>query len=370
MTELDVVCYFHDPVKAPLIRTAVLPGLRAALAACPDVRGHLERHWLHGPHVRIRLSGPGEPVATAANLLAGRLREHLDRHPSTESPGTGALLAHARQAGLLELVPPPYEPIHPDNTVTVGPAETGRLTALLGSPDRVRLRAELLEAGLPALEHSLGQLAGADDSAAGRVRLAVTAMAVHAGRYPHGQALGYHSFLSHVEDFLFRHDPHGRLRRTFEAGWAGNRDQVLRLVGQVADGHPTDQVEAAWQNWTITARLLAESAFDRGTLTVELSGGYAEQAARLGDPETARRWSPTERTASSDYHRALRVVDFARPEIARSFTVYRFGTNVLYQLLAVCDVTPVERYLAASMVAAAVQELNGTTWRAQLGEAG
>ncbi|MGI5489614.1 hypothetical protein [Microtetraspora malaysiensis] len=370
MTELDVVCYFHDPVKAPLVRTAVIPGLGATLAACPGVRGHLERHWLHGPHVRIRLRGPAGPVATAADMLAARLREHLKDHPSTGSPGHGKLLAHARKAGLLELVPPPYEPIHADNTVTVGPADTGHVAALLGSTESVRLRAEALEAGLPALEHSLDRLAETDDGAAGRIQLAVTAMAVHASRYPHGQALGYHSFLSHVEDFLFHHDPDGRLRKAFESGWASNRPQVLALVGRVADGHPTDRVEAAWQSWTITARLLAEPAFDGGTLALELSGGYTEQAARLGDPDIARRWNPAERTASSDYHRALRVVDFSRPEIARAFVVYRFGTNMLYQLLAVCDVTPVERYLAASMVAAAVQELNGTTWRAQLGEAG
>ncbi|MEU4573200.1 hypothetical protein ACBI99_01050 [Nonomuraea sp. ATR24] len=370
MTELDVVCYYHDPVKAPLVRAAVIPGLRAALAARPGVRGHLERHWLHGPHVRVRLRGPDGPVAAAADQLAARLREHLRLHPSTGSPGAPELLSHARKAGLLELVPPPYEPIHADNTVTVGPAETGRVAALLGSAASVRLRADSLEAGLPALEHSLDRLAGTGDSAAGRIELAVTAMAVHAARYPRGQALGYHSFLSHVEDFLFHHDPDGRLRRAFEAGWTRNRTQVLELVGRVADGHPTDQVEAAWQHWTITARLLAEPAFDGGSLAVELSRGYTEQAARLGDPDTARRWNPAERTALSDYHRALRVVDFSRPELARAFAVYRFGTNVLYQLLAVCDVTPVERYLAASMVAAAVQELNGTTWRAQLGETG
>src|SRR5690606_7549665 len=180
----------------------------------------------------------------AAEMLSGRLREHLRRHPSTGSPGTGELLADAFRAGRMEPAPPPYEPIHADNTVTVGPAETGRLTALLGSPELVRLRAETLEAGLPALEHSLGQLAGADDSTAGRVRIAMTAMAVHAGRYPHDQALGYHSFLSHVEEFLLRHDPDGRLLSTLEAGWASNRAQVLQLVGRVADGHPADQVEA------------------------------------------------------------------------------------------------------------------------------
>jgi hypothetical protein len=54
------------------------------------------------------------------------------------------------------------------------------------------------------------------------------------------------------------------------------------------------------------------------------------------------------------------------PSIERPFVVYRFGINVLYQLLKICDVRPMERYLAASMVAKAVQRIFATTWSDQL----
>ena len=44
----------------------------------------------------------------------------------------------------------------------------------------------------------------------------------------------------------------------------------------------------------------------------------------------------------------------------------RYGTHVLYQLLAVCDVTPMERYLAASLVTRAAQRVIGEQWADQL----
>ena len=39
---IDIVCYYHDPVKAPLIRHAVLPALAAATRL--GAVGHIERH--------------------------------------------------------------------------------------------------------------------------------------------------------------------------------------------------------------------------------------------------------------------------------------------------------------------------------------
>ncbi|KOX20090.1 hypothetical protein ADK67_31645 [Saccharothrix sp. NRRL B-16348] len=342
----DVVCYYHDPVKAPLLRDAVLPALAEAEAA--GARGHVERHWLHGPHLRVRVDGE-------AGLIAERLREYLAAYPSTAGTPHDELLARSHRYGVAELVPPPYEPIHPDNTVVVEPTDYSGIRGLLGSDVLVDLRARVLRLGVPAVR----EVVAVDDATSTtRVRTALVAMTAHASRYPEGLANGYHSFQSHLEDFLLHSDPDGRLRSRFERVWEGNAEGVTETVLAVAEG----RLATPWTAWTTAARELVEAAYDNGDLPSGYNPGHGERAVELGEQEAIRRWHRDHRVDHSEYHRRLQAVDLEHPRYRRPVTVYRFGTNMLYQLLAVCDVTPVERYLAASLVARAVQRITGVGW--------
>lgn len=356
----DIVCYYHDPIKAPLLRDGVLP----ALAAHPEVQGHVERHWLHGPHIRVRLSGAGADAA--AESMAARLRDYLATHPSKVDIPMVEQLAHAHKAGLAELLLPPYEPFYPNNSVRVETTDTARINDLLNSEALLALRTHGLRIGVPAIRESLAALEIEGDSSQARVRLTVTAMATQAAHFRNGLRFGYHSFLSHLEDFLLASDPHGKVRQRFEAIWASNVEPVTEAVGRVAGGAATTGLESAWRAWAIGMRAAGEEAYDRGELAAMLSSVYGQRAYQTGDPATIRRYNIAERTKFSDYHTQLSTVDMAHPRIKRPFTVYRFGINVLYQLLAICDVTPMERYLAASLVAAASQRIFGTTWSEQL----
>lgn len=360
----DVLCYYHDAIKARLLREAVLPALTAAQAAHPEVRGHLERHWLHGPHIRVRLAGRG--AEDAAEVVAERLRGHLSTYPSTVEIPESELRAHAASAGVAELLLPPFEPFHTNNSVRVEPADAARTIELLRSPVIIALRDEGLRLGLPAVREFLAELGEGGDTSQTRVRLTVSAMAVHASRYPNGLRFGYHSFLSHLEDFLLASDPDGKVRDRFERIWAANIEPVTEVVSRVAEGHPTTEFEAAWQTWTIGMRLAAEKRYERGELTGAPNLAYGERAYETGDPAAIRRYNVAEREKFSDYHGQLSTVDMQHPGIERPFVVYRFGVNVLYQLLMICDVTPMERYLAATMVVNAVQRITGTTWSEQL----
>jgi hypothetical protein len=344
---IDVVCYYHDPVKAPLLRDAVLPALAEAERA--GATGHVERHWLHGPHVRVRLDGPEQ-----AALVASRIRSYLATCPSTVDIDPAVLLAQAKQNGIAELVPPPYEPIHPDNTVVVEPTNLTTLRQLLVSDALVDLRTRCLRLGVPAIADAVAE----DGTSQSRVRLAMIAMTAHASRFPAGLVNGYHSFLSHLEGFLLHSDPDGVLRARFDVVWQRNADQVVETVRGVAEG----AVATPWVTWTDGTRAVVEEAFDRGDLPTEYSAHLGERALEMGEDEAIRRWHRDSTDRISDYHVKLREVDFDHPDYQRPVTVYRFGTNMLYQLLAVCDVTPVERYLAASLVVRAVQRITGIGW--------
>ncbi|MGW0479062.1 hypothetical protein [Nonomuraea sp. NPDC003214] len=360
---IDVVCHYFDPEKAPLLRRHFIPLARSLSAEGFAV--HLDRHWLHGPHVLLRFE-PGPGAEAAAERAADACRRHLVEHPSTVAVDEAALLAEAEAAGRAELVPGPYTPIRPDNTVLVREADLGALTALLGSPQAVAGRCALLSLGLDAVAGSLSYLADRGDTANARIVVALAAMTAHSANYPAGLGRGYQSFLSHVEDFLAHDDPGRTLRAAFDRHWSAHGPGVSAIV-RAAAPNPAEPVPddlralvAGWRDWSAAAWRHADATLDTGAL-IGSRNGHAAVAAGFGG-ETEIRWDFSRRRFS-DYHELLNRSNFPRIAVSREFGLYRFATNVLYRLLALCDLRPVERYLAAYLFSRAVEEINGMSWR-------
>ncbi|MFJ3881137.1 hypothetical protein ACIPW5_27285 [Streptomyces sp. NPDC090077] len=360
---LDVIAYHHHPVKAPLLREVLLP--LAASCSRQGIAAHVERHWLHGPHLRLCLRGSAAPVEAAAASAAAVLRDRLRLHPSRSDRTEAELLAEAAAAGRAELVPPPYGPLVPDNTVRVEPADRSSVRALLGD-DGAALRDDLLRGGLEALRAGAGFLGDRGDTAQARLHLAVTALAAHAAAHPGGLAGGHWSYVSHLEDFLLHDDPDGRLRASFDRQWERAGDTVTALVGRIADGG-ADGWERAWAGFSADARALTRSRYEAGADLHGSPRAYRDRAAATGDRAAAERWNPDTRTRYSEFHELLGRADprgamFTDPE----YLVHRACTNALYRLLALCDVRPLERYLAAHLVVRTVPALTGSDWRTEL----
>lgn len=373
MTGTDVVCHYYEPVKAALLREAVLPAateLAATELAATEPAGsgllvHVERHWLYGPHVRLCLDGPGPEVGRAATEVAGRLRRHVTAHPSVVRVSEATLLADAAAAGRAELIAPPYGPLWPDNTVRTEATDRAALTALLGA-DGVAARVELLRLGLLALQANLDYLGRCGDTAAARVQVAVAAMTVHACRYPAGLTAGYHSYLSHLSDFLELDDADGRFAEAFRRAWLDRHGPVTALVARVAGGRLAEH-EHSWATWSSTSWQRIAARVSAGQDLAGSAQEYRRRAHATGDAATAERWDPRQRTRFSEYHQLINRADpdgTARTHPSR--VIYRTCTNALYRLLAICDVTPAERYLAAYLIVRAVAALTGHDWRAEM----
>ncbi|WP_327280545.1 lantibiotic dehydratase C-terminal domain-containing protein [Streptomyces sp. NBC_01205] len=364
-TALDVVVHHYEPVKAPLLREAVLPLARRA--ASEGLAAHVERHWLHGPHLRLRLRGPAGAVAATAERTAAELRARAASHPSRAAVDGHELLARAALAGRAELIPPPYGPLVPDNTVRVEPVDLSSLEALMGR-DGVRLREDLLALGLPALEAGSAFLGERADTSAARVELVVAALAAHAAAHPEGLVGGHYSYVSHLEEFLVHEDADGRLRAAFDRRWEAAGGRISSLVGRIAGGGAAGW-ERDWANWSARAWRTAEERLRAGADFTGAPDEYRDRAAALDDPATAERWDRAARTRYSDFHRLLHRSDpqgamWSRPD----YLVFRACTNGLYRLLTVCDVRPVERYLAAHLVVRSVPELTGHRWQDRVDE--
>ncbi|MFD7630230.1 hypothetical protein ACFV7Q_30130 [Streptomyces sp. NPDC059851] len=359
----DVVAYYHHPVKAPLLRGVMLPLAESSVE--DGLATHIERHWLYGPHLRLRLQGPAAQVGAAAESAAARVDDWLRAHPSEGDLTDAELLERAAEAGRSELVPPPYGPIVPDNTVRTGAVDRSPLIGLLGE-DGADLRDDLLRAGLGALRAGADFLGEHGDTARARLRLAVTALAAHACAHPGGLAGGHFSYVSHLEDFLVHDDPQGRIRSSFLRHGERAGATVTALVGRIADGGAQGW-ERAWADFSAGAWRLAQSRYDAGADLHGVPLEYRARAAATGDEAVHARWNQDIRTRYSEFHRLLRRSDpqgamWSRPD----YLVYRACTNALYRLLAICDVRPLERYLAAHLVIGTVPGLTGCDWRAEI----
>jgi hypothetical protein len=359
----DVVAYYHRPAKGPLLREVFLP--LAERSTARGLTSHVERHWLHGPHLRLCLRGPAGPVAEAAEHGAAAVREWIRDHPSAGGPSPRELLAQAAEAGRAELIAPPYDPVLPDNTVRVERVDLAALRALIGA-DGVTLRNDLLHMGLPALRTASGFLGEHGDTAAARLQLAVAALAAHAAAHPGGLVGGHYSYVSHLEDFLVHDDPDGRLRRSFESHWQSAATTVTALVGRITGGGTTGW-EREWAAWSAAAWNLTQSRLDAGAKLAGHPYEYRVRAAATGDTAALERWDPELRTVYSEFHQLLRRSDPAGTMWSRPvYVVYRACTNALYRLFAICGVGPLERHLAAYLVVRAVPVLTGHDWRTEV----
>lgn len=125
--------------------------------------------------------------------------------------------------------------------------------------------------------------------------------------------------------------------------------------------------EREWAAWSAAAWQLAEGRLATGANLAGHPHEYRARAAATGDPAAAERWDPELRTRYSEFHQLLRRSDPAGAMWTRpAYLVYRACTNGLYRLFAICDITPLERYLAAYLVIRAVPALTGHEWRTEV----
>lgn len=354
---------YYDDRKADLIRDCLLPEAKR-LAASDGVQNvYLQRHWIRGPHVQLRIRA--EAVWYADGGLrnpCARIESYMYSHPSRAVVDPDGYLARSRSLGRLELVPPPYEPLWPDNTVVVGDYDSRH--APLGGEAAVRFKEDMLALARAPLSVTLDAIHRRESS---RLEHVLRLLALTACTYPDGGLVrGQLSYRSHVEDFLFDHDDDGQLRRTFQSrsnAVAAVADGIIgELVNDVTHDRyvGSDQVLQAWwpiirHGWQTGVELIAEGVIKNNS---EQSG-----VAALFD--TGAKWASPDDRPYGPFHTKLRKLQkspFSPSFASTSFPAYRWIVNMLYSCLPLLDVSPIERYCLAFIIAEAAERHYGVTW--------
>ena len=357
---------YYDDRKTDLVRDCLLPEAKR-LAASDGVQNvYLQRHWVHGPHVQLRIRAGAVWYADEGFRDSCALIEsYMHSHPSSTVLDPEDYLARSRSLGRLELVPPPYEPLWPDNTVTLGDYDSRHAT--LGGEAAVCFKEDMLGRALAPLSVTLSAIHRNESS---RLEHVLRILALAACTYPDGGLVrGQLSYRSHVEDFLFDHDDDGELRRAFQSRSNAVADAVdgiiEQLVNEVAHDRyaGSDQVLQAW--WPFIRR-----GWRRGIELVEkdVIKNYSDQLANVAasfGKRTRDKWvSPSDRPYGP-FHaklRKLRNSPFPPSFASTSFPAYRWIVNLLYSCLPLLDVSPIERYCLAFIISEAAERRYGVTW--------
>ncbi|MGH3801335.1 MAG: thiopeptide maturation pyridine synthase [Pseudonocardiaceae bacterium] len=338
------IYYYDDQRRDDLILDCVRP-LLASLAPRP---GFFLRHWLRGPHLRLRFHTSADDfdrvVAPAVNDQVG---SWLAAHPSTAGLDEATLLETHERLAKREREPGPLSPLYPDNSIQYLPCD--RRIDVLGSEAAASLLEEFYVATTDLTFAMLDHIRGGTS----RMNLALDllwATAHSAGEITPGSV----SYRAHAEVRIMTSPDPAALRSFFEQQYRLRAPALVERLQQVldtVDGTVGADVPFVREWVRIVHRLYkrAQSLIAAGEVTLSVREPGA--------------WFSDEVTVHSDFHRAL-ADNPAHLEMMRTstrFHTWRVIVNCSYLYLTRLGIRPFERSLLGFLVSETVEERFGVS---------
>ncbi len=340
----NVQIYYHDGERRDdLILDCVRP-LLASLAPRPSF---FLRHWLRGPHLRLRFHTSAEDFDRVVRpAVTEAVGGWLAAHPSTVRLDETALLASHEWLAKQEREPGPLSPLYPDNSIQYLPCD--RRIEVLGSEAAAALLEDFYLDTTEATFAMLECIRGGTS----RMNLALDLMwatAHSAGTI----TSGYVSYRSHAEAKIMSAPDPAALRSFFEQQYRVRAPALLERLQQVLDTVDGAGGDVPFvREWVYAVHRLykrAQSLITDGAITLSV-------------PEPGR-WFTDEVIEHSAFHRAL-ANNPAHLEMMRTsmrFHTWRVIVNCCYLHLTRLGIRPFERSLLGFLVSETVEERFGVS---------
>jgi hypothetical protein len=360
---------YHDSDRTALLLGPVREAVRSVRDRFGPLEIALQTQWKYGPHLELDFDG-GERAGEILELVASVLEPWLRSNPSTTVIDPVAYAALSAKIGMSELEPGPYEPLLPDNSVTLAPFQPAKALQI---PELVESKHLFLSDTLD-LTFDLLALKAEDSNAFSLTLIAM--MAICGTTYvPHGLSRGFMSFRSHAEYFFAAYDGQGKLRSQFdtlESLHSANVDRLLEGLAQndfsrfpLPAAH-RDLLErweklvrrTAERNARIVAenhdRLLADSTFDKlvEDLTETAPADFQNQARAK---------------EMSELGRAFEEEEGVRIRSSAEFMAYRTTVNFFYLILPTLGVSPLQKFCFCHLLANGAERHFNVDWREIVG---
>lgn len=344
---------YYDSDKGALLGDCLVPAALDAAGREGVAAAWLHLHWRLGPHCVLYADGDPAAVGAAMTGARARVRDFLDRRPSTRVLDPDRYGEFSARMGRLELVEPPYAPLEPDNSVRFldgGPADT-----FLRGPEALALKGRVLADGLT-------RVAGLVGGGPGVFANVFAGMGAIASQYPEwGLRSGYQAFLSHWKEYFHWADPDGRAQARLAESYGRQREGLVASLRALDDGTGDEPFALSWLEWTREWLPEAVALAREEHVLPYPHPDRLDAAARFGE-DTRVRWSGSDERSYSDFHREFRKLDFTRLGDGHGFAAFRFLINCFFDLLPLMGVSPIQRYSIAYLFTEAAQEVVGEGW--------
>jgi len=338
------VYYYDDECRDDLIVDCVR-SLFASLAPRPCF---FLRHWLRGPHLRLRFHTTADDFDRVVRpAITEQVGGWLTEHPSTVQLDETELLAAHERLAAREREPGPLSPLYPDNSIQYLPCD--RRIEVLGS----EATASLLEDFYLDTTDLAFAMSEAIRGGTSRMNLALDLMWA-TGHSAGTITRGVVSYRAHAEARIMTSPDPGALRSFFQQQYRCRSAALLERLDQVLDtvdraGGTGGEVPFVAEWVRAVSRLYKRAGPLIATGDVTLS---------VREPGS---WFPEELTAHSAFHQAL-ARNPAHLEMMRTsqrFHTWRVVVNCSYLHLTRLGLRPFERSLLGYLVSETVEERFG-----------
>lgn len=363
--------YYYQDDKEGLLLHGIRPVVRKLREQYKVERLYLKRHWKFGPHIILFVDvSELEFEASIFPYIEKEINAYLRQHPSTQVIDQKAYIKQSEMLGAWELEAGPYEPLQPDNSISVRPIASR--AELLNGVDVAKLienfMVDSLDLFFSVLETSRG-------NPSRRYAILIQMMAVIGQMFPKdGIIRGHLSYRSHVEGYLHSFDKEGKIRQVFIENERGMRDTVDQLLQHVIDHTEEDGTyggeDPLLKLWSQVLNKLYQDAFrlaKEGKIHSDTSH-YKEIANKIG-PQAQERWNfDQNQSDQSGFHQHLQSEEEGlRVLKSPEFATYRMLVNNFYTLLPLLGISPNVKHLLCFLVANSVERIKQVTWQELMG---
>lgn len=351
----------YAPDKDGLLLDALEPVMQV-LRRSGQVHHHVtQRHWLHGPHLRVHLSCLPACQPLVQHTLAATLRTFLEAHPSRLALTADEYLKRYAAVGDVEITGEPLLPLLKDNTWSVEPllfrgdmygCEHAAVTAL-------QFLEEAQPTFLALMQRTRGQPAARTAELVKVMFVFSAAFASsHSARRQATGAAAY-SFRSHAEAYFFGLGAAGEpLRQDFMRRWDCHQEGLTQGLEQILEGNVPPELQA-WHDLIQRFNARLQDSLNRQTLHLITADDMRARARLAGHPDgdappQRSPWHEGFDDPSSRVYQRMQQSDVQ----ARRFLV-----NLMYDRFVLTGVRAIDRLFLCFLVAETVERaVYGAPW--------
>lgn len=354
--------FYHDHNKDRLILEGLVPHLHALHTSGAIRESLIQRHWLHGPHVRVHLQPSAGHEQQVWSVLDSAVAEYLDRRPSMSPLSETAYLEGYGSIKDVEITQEPMLPLEPDNSWAWHPLLfRGHM---YGNTVAAREAMTFLAQAQPVFVTVMEQAA---HRKGGRMFALAEMMFVFCSAFAPGpstriQATGAaaYSFRSHAEAYFYGLGAAGEtLRERCAAQWLQGHDQLAQALDQVLDHTMTSDLQT-WHD--LVHRTSQRWTADICSGHLHLINGEEMRAVAVTSGNPQGRELPKR----GPWHR-----DFDNPDsltfqrmLAPDVQARRFLVNLMYERFVFLGLRALDRLFLCFLVAETVERrVFGQVWQ-------